>query len=178
MFVIVFVVKLYFVSYKVELQQNTSGSGCSDVMIGRPQKHDWLSVFLCPTESRRPREKAGSPPFPFWRHVKEQRCATGTPDPWPPSSSRHSVWPTLISGANKLILMCPKAFLFFFFISFSVNESDVKYLCSIWFIHSGVRSTSWRGALWRFKAAASRDGLNRDLCLHVTPHLLVAMVFI
>lgn len=56
-------------------------------MVCRP----WLFMlsvffFLCPSESRRQREEAGSPPFPFWRHVKDQSCITEehTPHSLPP----------------------------------------------------------------------------------------------
>lgn len=86
MFVIVFVVKLYFFSYKVELQQNTSGSGCSDVMIGRPQKHDWLSVCSCVPQKADDREKRQEAHrFHFdamWRSSAAPRERL-TPDPPP-----------------------------------------------------------------------------------------------
>lgn len=89
--------------------------------------------LLSSPESGWPGEEAGGPPLPFWRHVKEvvsvPPCSTCHP------SSRPSRASTDSSQGPKHDYS--KTFLSFYFYS----SPMWNLLCSLWFIHSIVRST-------------------------------------
>ena len=118
-----------------------------------------FSVFVF-SESGRPGEASGSPPLPLRCHVKEELHHGRTPC----SSAHASTHSSLISRANKWILICPKTFPFWYF---SVLQSDVKYLCCFWFIHLRVRCTGAATRPRRLCEKSSRRsvaGLKQDVC--------------